>query len=140
MFYTIGVASQTNFDLNNSLKVGQFIFYSNDNKFRETNSRGIAFPGVIVLETSFRNNLPLITHETVHLFQQNDFSLLNTYTYNLQNNLNKIKIFNSINKFIHYDLEHISIYFINIYENNRRINYYDNFKEHEAGYFSNTLY
>ena len=141
--YTIGIALQTKFELEKTLKTGEFIFSSNTDKFIETNSRGIAFPGNIVVYSPYVNDFKLITHEVIHLYQSNDFSVFNTY-------LNKpIKTWSSNNKVINWVDKHLYLefhylilnpitYFVS--EPTDSNLYYNSFIEHEAGYFGGTLH
>lgn len=141
--YTIGIALQTKFELEKTLKTGEFIFSSNTDRFTETNSRGIAFPGNIVVYSPYINDFKLITHEVIHLYQSNDFSVFNAY-------FNKpIKAWSSNNKIINWVDKHLYLEFhyliqkpIYILESEPTDSslYYNNFFEHEAGYFGGTLH
>ena len=143
LVYSIGVALQTNFEFEKTLKTGEFIFSSNTERFIETNSRGIAFPGSIVLFSPEKNDFGLLSHEIIHLYQSNDFSIFNTY-------LNKpIKKWSTGNKTIdwldkNFNTEfHYIIQRLVYYSQYRPIEsnaYFDNFLEHEAGYYSDTLH
>lgn len=132
--------SQAKFDLNLSLKTGEFIFKSNDIRLYEAGSRGVTFPGTIVLRND-ENSFGIISHEIIHLYQSNDFSILNTYyTKPLKKLESKNIFFNKINKYIYYDFHYIPLRAIYNYETKTAKNYFDNYLEHEAGYFSNTLH
>ncbi|SKB35112.1 hypothetical protein SAMN05660776_0629 [Salegentibacter holothuriorum] len=138
--YTIGIASQTRFELEKTIKTGEFIFSSDTNRFVETNSVGIALPGNIVLYEPNKDNFGTLSHEIIHLYQSNDFSQFEAF---LDKPLNKINskgnLFSEINKYIHYDFRYIPLQLSYIIEMNRSKYYYANFLEREAGYYSDSF-
>lgn len=144
LVYVIGVSSQSHFDFKKTIKTGELIFLSNSSKFKETNSIAATFPGCIVVKNNFNdkyiNEYSLITHEIIHIYQSNSFSVLNTY---FQKPLDKIseksKVVKFINKHIYFDLHYLPLKLAYVKETKSALKYYDNFFEHEAGYFSNTL-
>jgi aspartate 1-decarboxylase len=138
--YTIGAAFQTKFEVTQSLRSGQLIFSSNSSAFVRTNSIGIAYPGLMVLQKDYINEHDLISHETIHIYQQNDCNVFNTYLNKPVAGFTKNnKALEKLNKFIYYDFDAVILYTLNKIENSNRERYYDNFLEQEAGYFSNTL-
>jgi len=140
LVYTIGAAIQTDFEFEKSLKAGQFIFSSNTERFINTNSRGIAYPGNIVVYTPFKNDFQLLSHEIIHIYQYNDFSQLETFLKKPINNLNsQIELINTLNNYINYDLGALPFWIIHKIEHNNADFYYDNFLEREAGFYSNTF-
>ena len=140
-FYTIGVALQNNFELKRSLQIGQMVFSSNSPLFDSTNSIGVAYAGLMVIKDGYMNDYSLLSHEIVHLFQQNDATVFNTYGNKINTHLfNQYKPMKSIFKYTYFDFHYYLIVGIHLIENKSRVNYYDNFLEHEAGYFSNTLF
>ncbi|WBL23805.1 hypothetical protein [Zunongwangia sp. HRR-M8] len=140
LVHTIGISVQTKFELEKTLKTGEFIFSSNTSRFPETNSIGRAFPGNIVLYTPYKNDFEVISHEIIHLYQSNDFSQLETFLNKPINHLNaKSDFLNSINNYIHYDFRYIPEKTLNIIENNNAYFYYDNFFEREAGFYSGSF-
>ncbi|MDH7912209.1 hypothetical protein [Winogradskyella sp. SYSU M77433] len=139
--YTIGIALQTKFELNKTLKTGEFIFSSNTNRFTETHSRGIALPGNVVLYSPEKNDLSLMSHEIIHLYQSNDFSIFNTY---LNKSLSKWSSKNStinwFNNHLYIEYHYLLLRPVYVFETETANSYYDNFLEREAGYYSNTLW
>lgn len=139
LFYTIGIASQAKFELGKSLKSGQFIFSSNTNRFVETNSIGVTYPGGIVLYTPDKDNFKVLSHEIIHWYQYNDFSQLETFVEKPLQALNRNnKVFNKINKWIHYDYRYLPAVIWHSIDYQNSVYYYDVFLEREAGYYSNT--
>lgn len=140
LVYTIGAAVQTKFEIKKSLKNGQFIFSSNSSLFDKNKSIAATYPGIIILNNKNVDNASVIPHETIHIFQANDFSVLETY---LQKPLNKINaksnILNKINKYVYYDFRYIPFLILDNIEYKNAYYYYDNLFEREAGYFSNTF-
>lgn len=137
--YNTVAFAQAKFDFKNSIQTGEFIFKSGDSRLYEAGTRGAAFPGTIVLRND-GDEYNTITHEIVHLYQSNDFSIVNTYYVkplkSLENNSN---FFNKINKYIYYDFHYLPLRLAYNYETKTSNNYFNNHFEHEAGYFSNTL-
>jgi hypothetical protein len=125
-----------NFEFKKSLSTGEFIFSN-----RTLNdARGAALAGYIVLDKTFVNDNNLITHEIIHLYQSNDFSILNTYYQKPLDNFSKNNETASfLNKYLYLELHYIPLRTFYRIESKSATNYYDNFFEHEAGYFSNTL-
>lgn len=141
--YTLDAFFRYKFDVSNSLKSGHLIFEQNRSDF---NHNANASAGYIVFNTSkigldkeiYNRTL---THEITHLYQAEDFLLFNSYYNKQADNLFKNSNFmQNINKYIYYDL-HLAllraVYGIEYYKAKE---YYDNYFEHEAGYYSNTLY
>ena len=139
LVYNTLAFTQAKFDFDTSLKTGEFIFQSGDYRLYESGSRGVTFPGTIVLRNNV-NSYNIITHEIIHIYQSNDFSILNTYYIKpLKKIENKSKVFSKINNHIYYDFHYIPLRLFYNLETKSANKYYDNFFEHEAGYFSNTL-
>jgi len=137
--YTIGVALATKFEINKSLKTGQLIFSTNDERFNQTNSIGVTYPGSIVLKDENKNELNILSHEIVHLYQQHDFNILNTYFDKPIKTLSgKTNFTQLMNKIFYYDFHLIPLNVIYNIESNDTF-YYNNYLEHEAGYYSYTL-
>jgi len=138
--HTIGIAFQSKFEFAKTVQTGHFIFSSTTKRWEDTNSIGIAFPGNIVYkpdQDAFHN---VIAHEIIHLYQLNDFNGINTYLDKPYAYLSKKSgFFETFDKWV--EIEYNSAVHLYLYEleNNNRIYYYDNYFEHEAGYYSNTL-
>ncbi len=126
------------FELGQTLKTGDFVF---SNSTLHKDNIGATLAGYIVMRNNFVDDNSLIAHETIHIYQSNTYSVLNTY---FQKTLDKIskknKTINFINKHIYFDLHYIPLKYFYINQKRAAVNYYDNFFEHEAGYFSNTLH
>lgn len=137
---SIGIALQTKFEFGKTLQTGQFIFSSNTKRWKETNSEGIAFPGNIVYKPDVERFHNLIAHEIIHIYQFNDFNGINTYLDKPHAYLSsKSNVFKTINQWVQFDYNVLvqgSLYEL---EKSNAILYYDNYFEHEAGYYSDTL-
>jgi len=130
-----------NFELKKSLQTGEFIFSTtsiNNNEF--INVSASTFPGLMVFKKPFSNNIKLHTHEITHIYQSNDFSTFNTYLNKpLKNWSKKNKTIKWINKYIYLEYHYLILRPVYLLENVNINNYYDNFFEHEAEYYSETL-
>ncbi|QYA26922.1 hypothetical protein G3I01_15935 [Gramella sp. MT6] len=139
LVYTIGIASQTKFEFEKTLKTGEFIFSSDTDRFVETNSVGIAFPGNIVMYEPNKDSFSTLSHEIIHLYQYNDFSQLEVLLDKPLNRINsRNNLFSEINKYIHYDLRYIPNNIVYWIEMNNS-DYYANFLEREAGYYADSF-
>jgi hypothetical protein len=131
--------TQAKFNSNLSFKTGELIFSTKDSRLYESGSLGLTFPGTIVLRAN-ENSYGLVTHEIMHIYQSNDFNLFNSYYVKAVKKLEtKNNFIKKVNNLIYYDFHYIPLRAVYIYEKNTAVKYYDNFIEHEAGYFSNTL-
>jgi len=140
LVYTVGIAIQTKFELGKTLQTGQFIFSSNTKRWEETNSIGIAYPGNIVYKPGMPDFYKTISHEIIHLYQFNDVNVFNAYLNKPYANLsNSSNFFKKVNKWVYFDFNSPLQGGLYNLENTNRVNYYDNYFEHEAGYYSNTL-
>lgn len=139
--YTVDAIVRHKFELKKSIQTGEFIFSTtsiNNNEFINVNAS--TFPGLMVFEKPFSNNIKLHTHEITHIYQSNDFSIFNTYLNKpLKNWSKKNKIIKWINKYIYTEYHYLILRPAYLLENVNINNYYDNFFEHEAGYYSGTL-
>lgn len=140
LVYNVLAFSQTKFDYKTSLKTGEFIFTSNNYRLYDSGSQGVSFPGLIVLRNDQFNNYNLFSHEIIHLYQSNDFSILNTYYVKpLKKIEKKYDFISKVNNYIYYDFHYLPLRLIYNLETKTANSYYGNYFEHEAGYFSNTL-
>ena len=140
LIYTIGVASQTKFELGKSLKSGEFIFSSSSERFNETYSSGVTFPGAIVLYSPYKNDFSLLSHEIIHNYQANDFSQFDAFFYKPLSYINNSsETLKKINKYVYYDFRYLPQLFLYKIENSNITYYYENIFEREAGYYSNTF-
>src|SRR5690554_5177464 len=137
--YTAGAFFRFDFDPKNSLKYGEVIFKSND----LNGYVGTAIPGCLIyLDTPnyIHNQNNTITHEIIHLYQSNDFSVFNTYYQKPLNSWKqKNKTVNTLDKFLYVEAHYIPLRATYVIATNSSSRYYGNFLEHEAGFYSNTL-
>jgi len=118
------------------LRSGELIFSTNDKNLKKFNGQ--------TLLTSFKvresevNNYSVLAHEIIHLYQYHDFNFVNPYFNKLTTKINTSNKFFDSN--IYWDFNSIVIGGLYQFENINRSNYYDNFFEYEAAFFSNTLY
>lgn len=117
------------------LRSGEVIFSTNYNN--SNNFRGQALLSSFKLRESEINNYSVLAHEIIHLYQYNDFNFVNPYFSGLTNKINTGNKF--IDSNVYWDFNSIVIGGLYQLENVNRSNYYDNFFEYEAGFFSNTL-
>lgn len=127
------------FELDRTLRSGEFIFSSNEIVLNEEGLRraGIAIGPSIIFDSQFLNNYNIITHEFVHSYQYNDFNFLNTYINKpLQEFEEGSKFFSRINKIFHYDIQApfgAGLYLLEA----RKEGYYNNHFEREAEFYTN---
>jgi hypothetical protein len=76
----------------------------------------------------------------VHLYQSNDFSVMNAYVHKtLKKGASKSKPLKWVHKYMYPEFHYLILRPAYLWENKSIQNYYDNFFEHEAGYYSGTL-
>lgn len=118
------------------LRSGEVIFSTNDKNLENLNGQ--------TLLTSFKvreskvNNYSVLAHEIIHLYQYHDYNFVNPYFSKLTTKINTGNKF--IDSNIYWDFNSIVLGGLYQLENINRSNYYDNFFEYEAAFFSNTLY
>lgn len=138
--YTIDAFTRFRFDAKSSLNYGQFIFRRNDPSIR---SYGSATAGYIVYNDAFSSTrtTPNQTfgHEIIHMYQGDDFFFVNSFYHKpLKNIFENKETLKKIDSYIYYDFHLIPLRATYLLES-KKSNYYDNYLEHEAGYYSNTL-
>lgn len=118
-----------------SLQTGELIFSTINPK-----NVGITLSNTLIIDKEFINNYKIISHEIIHSYQYNDYNAFNTYLFEpIQSIEKKSKTIQNMNRWIYWDLQGIPLRAL-YYLENRNINcYYDNFFEHEAGYYSNSI-
>jgi len=116
------------------------VFSSDSPLFDSTNSIGVTYAGLMVIKKGYTNDYHIYSHEIIHIYQQNDCLAFNSF-YNkpLIALEKKYKIANNISNYIYIDSQYFIPACVHKYENKHRVYYYDNFLEHEAGYYSYTL-
>lgn len=140
--FTTGALLSQNFELKKSVQTGEFIFSHQNNKY----SIASASPGVIMYNRDFYNAsntneiVSIAIHEIVHIYQSNDFSIFNTYlNKSMKNWSEKNKAIKWTNKYLYPEFHYLILRPAYLLESANINNYYDNFFEHEAGYYSGTL-
>jgi hypothetical protein len=123
------------FEFKKTFQTGEIIFSSNNTEFR-----GYTIGNIIVINNSEINTPNIYSHEIIHVYQYYDFNFINTYLNKSINKWNsKSKAFKSINNIFYLDLQAPILRSLYLLENINRNNYYDNFFENEAGFYSNTI-
>lgn len=140
VIYTIDAFTRFRFDVKSSLNYGQFIFRRNDPSIR---SYGSATAGYIVYNDAFSptRTTPNQTfgHEIIHMYQSDDFFFVNSFYHKpLKNIFENKETLKKIDSYIYYDFHLIPLKATYLLES-KKSNYYDNYLEYEAGYYSNTL-
>ncbi len=139
---TIGAFFYYKFDSKSSFLTGQFSFREFNTN---TNLYAFTVPGsYIVYNDGIIPNFNLgevRSHEIIHMYQGEDFLFVNSYYGQLKRQLFKRNnTLSKINNLLYYDLHLIVLESIYAIESKNSTNYFDNYLEQEAGYYSNTLY
>lgn len=123
------------FELEKSLKTGEILFSVSKN-FKHA---GATWGKLILIDESWLDKNDLIAHEIIHSYQYEDFNFVNTFINKPKLELlNKSKLGEKLNNFFYFDLQAPIFGGLYLLEKGGN-NYYDNFFEYEAGFFSNTL-
>lgn len=131
------IASQSKFELNKSLATGELIFSSsNFDKEVYVPYRGFTLGNVVVLGSEFVNNYGTISHEMIHVAQNNDFNFTNAW---IMPSLNKNSFFSKTSSYIYYEFNFILSNALYSSQIRNADNYYSNIFESEAATFSNTF-
>jgi hypothetical protein len=132
---TISTAIGNKFEFKRTLQTGEIIFSNNN-----TGNRGTTFGNIILVDKNTINSYDLYSHEIIHIYQYYDFNFINTYLNKPINKWStKSKTFESINNIFYLDMQAPVLRGLYLLENINRNNYYDNFFENEAGFYSNTI-
>ena len=124
------------FNLKRSLQTGEFIFMSK--KYYQ--NTGVVFVNSPLIHETVFNNYNLVSHEIIHTYQYNDFNAINMYLLKTKKRIESKSTFVAkVNKWIYWDLQGIALRSLYLLENNNRDCYFDNFFEHEAGYYGNNI-
>ena len=128
-------AFNSNLELNHTLQTGEFIFSKSNLPIR---ANGYTLGNSIVLKKSQAQNFSTISHELIHSYQYYDYNFVNSFTYTLENSLTKkSNFFKKFSEIFYFDKQLIllrPLYIIEGGTNNN--NYFDNFFEYEAEFFS----
>ena len=142
--YTVDAFFRYDFEATKSMKFGEVIFSFNAN--RKSNA-ALAGAGIIVYDRSFLTDFTsssdifkTATHEIVHLYQSNDFSIFNTFISKPLERWSKSrKTLKWINKHLYPEYHYLILRPAYLIESATAESYYDNFFEHEAGFYSEGL-
>lgn len=130
------IATQSKFEINKSLATGELIFSSNEFNNLEMNYKGFALGNVVVLNSSFVDSYSTISHEIIHVYQNNDFNFINAW---IHPSLNHYNFFKKTSPFIYYEFNTIvnqALYWTQYKSGN---DYYQNIFENEAATLSHTF-
>jgi len=138
--YTIDALFRHQFEFSQSIKTGQFVFTTNEvTDVKNYNIVAATYPGLIVYENNYFQDINLTTHEIIHRYQSNDFSVFNTYFDKPFKRLSqKRKIIKWIDKYLLIESHYLILTPLYILEGIDESNYYRNRFEYEAGYYSGT--
>ncbi|MGB2100473.1 MAG: hypothetical protein ACPHT9_02860, partial [Flavobacteriaceae bacterium] len=139
--FTVDAFVRYKFEFSKSLQAGAFIFSHAYN-----NGYAVAFAtaGIIVYNRNYINEfttsqeiLSTATHEIIHLYQSNDFSIFNTYFEKpLTKWSEKSKTFDWVDKYLYPEFHYLILRPAYLLENININDKYDNFFEQEAKYYS----
>lgn len=142
LFGTIATATQGTIDFESTLKTGHLIFKTDkiSSEFDLVQARGYQITNNILIQNGFSSKYKseILAHEIIHIYQYTDFSSVNPFFNKpkaiLLNNQNKLVQF--YRKWFYTDFNHVV--FTNLYslQGVDPENYYGNFFESEADYYS----
>lgn len=142
--YTMDAFFRYDFDFKQSFRTGEFVFsFAGD----RNSSHGFVTAGYMALNSNYLNKFSakgeifrLTTHEIVHLYQSNDFSIFNAFMHKPMERWSKQqKTVKWINTYLYPEYHYLILRPAYLLEEARAKAYYDNFFEHEAGYYSEGL-
>ena len=132
--FTASAAIRYEFQATESLRYGHPIFVTDDGDLNGL--RAYASAGFMVRETK-ENQLSIIKHEFVHVRQNNEYSILNTYYQPFLNDKKKKSIFYDwVDSNLYIEAHYIPLRGLYLLETSTATKYTDNFFEKEADYFS----
>ncbi|MGB0254706.1 MAG: hypothetical protein ACPF95_00845 [Flavobacteriaceae bacterium] len=145
LIYTADAFFRYDFDFKQSFRTGEFVFSYDAN---QKGSIAFAGAGIIVYDRSFLTDFTSqsdifksAAHEIIHLYQSNDFSVFNTFIYKPMERWSKQqKTVKWINTYLYPEYHYLILRPAYLLEEARAKAYYDNFFEHEAGYYSDGLH
>lgn len=130
------VAINSKFEIEKSLASGELIFSSNRFNNLEMDFRGFTLGNVVVMNSQFVNNKSTISHEIIHVFQNNDFNFVNNW---INPSLEKNTFFKKTSKYLYYEFNTIVNQGLYWTQYKRGDDYYKNIFEREAATFSDTF-
>ena len=125
-------ALKYNFDFENTFKTGEFIYFMNDidSITAQTSAGLIVYDKGEFNHISNKDKYRVFTHEIIHIYQSNDFSVLNTYLDKPLIMLNDENTFiNWLNNNVEFEFHYLPLRAMYIYETKTADSYYDNFFE-----------
>ncbi len=138
------LATKSKFEIDISLKTGQFVFSSANFRVQDLNTyRGFSLGNLVCFNPKFTGDKTTFSHEMIHVFQY--------YEYNFVSKLSKKPIdylfekshfYKSASKIINSDIEGATLLFFLYsaeYKGGTKARYYKNFFECEAGVYSGTI-
>lgn len=142
--YTVDAFFRYDFDFEQSLKSGEFVFYFGSSV---SSNPAFATAGYIAFDKNYFNKVygqeeffMFKIHEIVHLYQSNDFSIFNTFISKPLERWSKSrKTLKWINKHLYPEYHYLILRPAYLIESATAESYYDNFFEHEAGFYSEGL-
>ncbi|MXN91527.1 hypothetical protein GR160_09830 [Flavobacterium sp. Sd200] len=138
--YTVALGVQSKIELGKTLQTGQFMFSVKPEDWHSNTIVAFACPGLIVYMKGVSGFNNVISHEIIHLYQQNDFNVFNAYLNKpLASLSNTSKFMKELNRWIYVDSNQLMFMATYELQNTNRKFYYDNYFEHEAGYYSRTI-
>ena len=132
---TIYDFTQGKLNLSESIKIGSFVFTSNRIIINRIEAKGFTLANSIVITTEKRtfSKQEILAHELIHVYQYESFSGLNPYLNKSLSRLNDNKKWaRAYHKIFYSDFNHLT--FQGLYSLYK--NYYYNFYENEAYYYS----
>ncbi len=136
------LATKSKFEIDISLKTGQFIFSSAEFRIQDLIAyRGFTLGNNICYNPNFIGDKSTFSHEMIHVFQYYDYNFVNTLTKKpIDNWLKNSNFYKKASKFIHSDIEGVLfLRLLVLTEYEKGSDYYKNFFEREAGIYSNTI-
>ncbi|WP_299432061.1 hypothetical protein [uncultured Maribacter sp.] len=137
LILTTIVATKNQFDFENTLRTGELIF--KNNAINGNNYSGLTYGNVIIFNKNLDDITRTLSHEIIHVYQYYDFNYINSYfdkpRKKWKENISFIEKMNSV---FYMDFQAGVLRSLYLIENSNRTNYYDNFFEYEAGFYSKT--
>jgi len=133
--YTVAGFAQTDFEFKRSLQTGEFIFSTNDSRYREG---AAVFANVAVFTKNSFDDYYLYSHELIHIYQYYDYNFVNSYFIDPSRQIaSESKLFSKMKRIFYLDLQGAVLRPLYLVENINQDCYFDNFYENEAEYFTN---
>jgi hypothetical protein len=136
LILTASTAIGNKFQLERTFQTGEIVFSNNG-----TGVKGATYGNILLMEDQFFDDYETYAHEFTHIYQYYDYNFVNTYLNKPYSKWSeKSKTFSKINKLFYIDLNGAVLRPLYLLENQSGSNYYDNFFENEARFYSRTEY